>query len=1234
MSLLSIFSTLSGIPGAVKAGSEIVSLFQSQSVINKLHYKIDEIKPENIMGDRGLTASGFRKDVYLRREEDDELSRWLLDQGGNAPCVIVVTGRYACGKSRMVYEFLCSNDASSHFSKVFSPLSFDSQSLPKEELYGVISKLDKNTLIYFNDIESYLGIVPDDKTKNLFADLFALIHNRRLKCVITISNVSTSYEILKKILASDTAKGQAKSRQIRTITISDIVRNDEVHKWCKANLKEEGFSKVIGGYVQELQRHFETNINAVLENQAAVIYLVSHIILKKYRRKAYKDLEILEKVIDGIAKEERTPVAETELTNALKLLYTHGFISPDWVIVDDSSLYESFYNRCCKSSQPSSLAWKYLADTVEAERRQIRLMIGIDPDDPVYYERCLTKSVFKENESFVTNLLLKHFFHQDADGMPVSIRREVCPANDAREEELFFAVSLIVGRLSENTIPFTDSFINAGVPVNIHLIGELLRAAQHQLHFWDKKDVWRYATTLRKEYNVPRDIYYCIGLEQLDEQYNDQRVSEVVRLYEENKTRVTSEEELDFLQINFERYCTSLLFKAYTDENVAALFNYLEVYPELYLPSKNMVSYVDLLNKRVTRTSLPILLDNIAQRIQSAPLDQVEDKAKKYFYGSAIRICPDLETGYRIYCRITKNEDKDTALILAYSLLEIMPKDKRATLSYRIVQQIISMINLYLISENEAERYGAGTKLFNSLIFNFPHYPYHESFNAACEYFKPESGYEVLITADGLVSLLSLGNRILRNIQHTVDNADESEKGLAKMAKDIFDKVEAIRERLQISMNSRYVLQVYTLARTIRHHYPHADINYFLAKIDPAVSNDNNILLCQQILLEQDAEELYTIARQVSKRMKDGEDCGDCLSHLIIARKQYAPSHEELKEEIDKMIASSLQGHRHKVEDYYQILDFFIDTGQLYSDVPSESLNKTKEYLKSSWNSLVHCWEPLRKENADLLCAVVKSRFFSMKESLVIVNWAGDLYRESPQKYQGLLHPELIGMLAKKLKHMEERRCQDADLKLYLKEIQAFIDKYQDVIDYTLLKSVDQMIYKNIRGIQEARGFENFFLTLPISSLDYTIRHNAWDRMEANNSLQISGIQVVDKIITSFLKSELRNGMKRITDCYPGIKESDRTVDVNVVRNIAKDHADYLIKGLSAYYLRHSQTEENHRALQKLTNTLAPIYRQYAGEKKAWAGYDNFFQAFLDKGLVTGNQKTKWEALARDYGVI
>ena len=458
---------------------------------------------------------------------------------------------------------------------------------------------------------------------------------------------------------------------------------------------------------------------------------------------------------------------------------------------------------------------------------------------------------------------------------------------------------------------------------------------------------------------------------------------------------------------------------------------------------------------------------------------------------------------------------------------------------------------------------------------------------------------------------------------------------------DIFEKVENIRERLQINMNSRYALQVYTIARTIRHCFPHADIDAFLARIDPAVSNatgdSKDILLCQQILLEQNAEKLYAIAKHVSNRMKDGEDCGDCLSHLIIARKKYASSHSKLKDELNKMISSTLLGHRHKVEDYYQILDYFLDTGHFYPDNPDdpdESLDKTKEYLKNSWDTLVHCWEPLRKENADLLCAVVKTPSLTMKEALSIVNWAGELYRESPQKYQGLLHPEVVGMLTIKLRQLEEHHCLDADLKFFLKEIQGFIDRYQDVIDYTLLKSVDAMIYKNIRGIQDARGFQNYFLTLPISSLDYTIRHNAWDQMEANNSLQISGIQVVDKIITSFLKSELRNGMKRITDYYPGLYESEREVDINVVQNTAKNHVDYLIKGLSAFYLRHNHKDGNYKALQRMINTLAPIFRQYAGEKKAWIEYDNFFCAFLDKGLVPGNQRTKWEALARDYGVL
>ena len=80
-----------------------------------------EVKPTDIMGDRGEIKYGYREDSWYERNLETELKESVKSSN----CYItVITGQYASGKSRLVYHYLTSEDC--QFKWVYAPKTDES----------------------------------------------------------------------------------------------------------------------------------------------------------------------------------------------------------------------------------------------------------------------------------------------------------------------------------------------------------------------------------------------------------------------------------------------------------------------------------------------------------------------------------------------------------------------------------------------------------------------------------------------------------------------------------------------------------------------------------------------------------------------------------------------------------------------------------------------------------------------------------------------------------------------------------------------------------------------------------------------------------------------------------------------------------------------------------------------------------------------------------------------------
>lgn len=515
-----------------------------------------EVKPTDIMGDRGEIKYGYREDSWYERKD---LEQALINsvQSSNS-CVTVITGKFASGKSRLVHHYLTSEDC--QFEWVYAPKTSTTKiddiintiKSPRFNSHDILLVLDDIDELYRNNTADDLGLT----------ELMNQIHYKRIKTIITVTEGTYRFDDFKKNCKRGSSNSFLHSEgtqlEIKFIRIKDIVKDDDCHKWCIAELKDDGFSTVIGGYVPELSREIPTNIDLLSDEDKKT--LVTHYVSTKYRRHEGKEKELIRSLHQQLWRELATATVEsTSFDKSLGHLVKLGFL--DKVIDENDNifyqigsqrLYYAVIARCAimndKENKLEELQRYYTQRTPEGEEKQIDCYLNMESGD--LEERALTYS----------RLISHSLFDSSIDHIWVRMQDEFHLTSDPAPESLYQPIGDIIRRKSDG-LDLAKELIEKNIIKSSEIIiANLLSRTQ------DRAQAIKYINTLPhiNDENAETIFYLrCKELTSLD--FDDERVKRAQRLYTEQLRNSTDSH---LVKANYIKYCDSILIKAISSNRI------------------------------------------------------------------------------------------------------------------------------------------------------------------------------------------------------------------------------------------------------------------------------------------------------------------------------------------------------------------------------------------------------------------------------------------------------------------------------------------------------------------------------------------------------------------------------------------------------------------------------------------------------------------------------------------
>ena len=444
------------------------NIFLRQTVINN---------PSIIMGNRGEIKEGFMRNVYLYRDNIDGSISYAFSKNGNNERnnnIIVVIGQHASGKSRAVWQFIQS-DAAKEFKKIYRP----NQSIGIVELKNRINNLRSNTLVVFDDIDFLWGT--KILTYDSLLEILSIINEKKIACIITLTNSVQAFHEIIKTIEDDNALGNQKSKKILIVEIEDIEKDDDCFLWCTDNLPSTKYSKVIGGYIPIQSRHADQSLKAILDNDIAVVYMTSFVILKKFRNRNKVSIERISLLYKSIRNNDELKIPETPNQEQIQILFDTGMLrlinKANDLEVDDLGLYEYFLEYCITNNKKGTLV-KYLSDSMISEKEQIARLIESYQDDPIIYSRIITRCNYPEHRDDASKMFIKRFFecsfeeHNVFSIYPQSIKPQYSSSPDI-VDGIIYTTGIIVGR-AEDSINCCQAFLKSGVKPDIRIVNGLI----------------------------------------------------------------------------------------------------------------------------------------------------------------------------------------------------------------------------------------------------------------------------------------------------------------------------------------------------------------------------------------------------------------------------------------------------------------------------------------------------------------------------------------------------------------------------------------------------------------------------------------------------------------------------------------------------------------------------------------------------------------------------------------
>lgn len=1214
--------------------------------------------PSLVIGDRASEKDGFDEKQYLKREDIDtvlEVNFDVEDPKDRGHNIVVITGRHASGKSRVVWEFIRS-DAGARFKTVYIPristkAEWDGRKAGKEDLRQEMARIKPSSLVVLDDIDNLLDMGYRGLTPESLLEILARVNDRDQACIITLSSTVPDYREILELLHSDSALGRRKTKRILFLEIEDIKRGDETFLWCTANLPMNRYSKVIGGYIPQLTRYADVNIQRILAEPSAVLYLTSFIILKKFRNR----FRVLEDRIEQLYGTIRTKdllddLPESPDPERIRVLFDIGMLrrcgSGNDVEVDDDGLFESFTFYCVTHGKSNKVQdrviCRYLSESLAAETDQaIRLVEAGHGEDPAIYSRILTRTKYPELRAGATNWFIKKFFeHSYPEGgkspFPVRLRPEYA-SDPERIPEIEFAAGIIVGR-AEDPIGRCESFLNAGIKPNINLVCELIRASMDHKLPQERKDIKDYALGLKRDAGIGDSLYFCLVSEASDPDYDEERIRRALDLYDECCSIYTDpstkdDEQLDNLVNTMFSYRSRLIEKADSKERILRYFSLLRNYPELRPDKSGVKKVVFKISGKAGSTADPLLLLLVEGLLAAGP-DTIGEDARNTGLLCIIDNCQEIQTGLDIYDRIAPKvessmhpaftvEYKQKEKFLNVMAIRLARKMKRLSLESGLYSRIQAILKERTHSACLNDDFGAAGKLYNIVLNSQPLRPAGKALDNLFSLYGDESWLSGKRDIDSLNSAFQNAIEIFR-----VDPSKR--KYSAEMPRDercrrlrqtalLFDK---LRRDGKIEADGRFKLFMFRTIEQIRNidgRFPTDDIreriefDESVERLNETTLRKEELLWCQVIRLSS-SPTVPVRAAEICLKLAEKEDfLMDTINHLITAYCERFPGNGYLKGILEGLEARTLDAIPHSIHDYCHYMAFDTQAGSL------RDAEDAIRFIDGAWTRLQHINQPLRETGkADLLCRAISTRVFDLQQAIDIVNFAIMYDRRYRYRPTPILSQDVILELVKKFRKEEEDRNRDPERWPVNRDILlGYADQIQEII-YSL-DSVSypdkDFVFRHIKNPIDAPLAEKYgrreFTRIPMESDVPDIRRAAlMKRIDESGRARCSAFEA-----NCFLYQELFQANSVILhDCG---KRNEAPEDIG-------DYLDHILLILESM-------KEDGRNLD-LTAVNRDRFQKVFQRTPHWMYYENFFEGYLLGGYVPEDLADRWRDAAEDYG--
>ena len=1045
-SLLGLLSNgLSVALGIVSNAAYIKGRFKKKDL-----FKVKDIEPSQIMGDRGLVENGFRSDLYYKPLIRDSVIDAVNNDNINH---IVITGRFASGKSRAVYEYLKSEKCP--YSNVF--IVPTSEKVSFESLCSQIEKVDpEDTIIVIDDINNIFDKDADDLGLGKF---LGFLSNRSFKVLITLSTGEALFKKFRKNCRKgcDTYRGSRSSSVIKIIEIPKIEKDSKCYRWCRTNFKAGSYSTVIGGYISTLNRSIEKNLFTLETYKTALNLLISYYVGVKYRHnEGAKGSHIREMYSLRYGE-----INDVDFDDAIETLKTLGFIAEDYdsdkgkrYKINDMMIYESFVSQCGRGLLGQD-AYEKMANTIEVERKQCDWLLDTREEKSILYSRILYHSKLKETKEYVKNKL-NEILNDDKNY-----------SQEFLQPYLESPIPALIEIFGESEYYEVRNMIDVrGIVPTIEIASALIRIAPRTLI---KDEIVNYAQDLVKKYGLQQTIYYYRCIEQLDPEYDVQRVEIVKNLLNENPNGF-------FIQTDYQRYCTDLLCKAI--DTVKSEYFWNSIAPKgLSLNKKSIHLYCEIVKKKTRNQQTETLLLNVFKKTIGYELDINRFSLANILLDA----CPSFDICYKLYDDVVESLSEDDIANSAITMDEvrcilIFPLlDKLSYKREEDVEKAHTIVTEILTSGGEHDNvwFSSRRKILNKYLSRMGSY---DSMYSELEFFT-DKNLKDFVSDDTIATALSV-------INTTIDNNREYSGVLQDVQKTV-----DLKTKYGKVTDPSYYTSLYTLARRMLENQANkSDIIKVLEYAGESKEENNEIIRAARlgcILEEEDVKnEINAQKEEIEEKHYINPDMISNLMLSINARFSESTDIRKAMTELIERYTSHVNIPNHSL--FRQMLSYEL----AIRNFESEDLIKEINLLN---DSLLAAQIPLIEDGNDLFRVCIISPHIDVWKALDLM-YAVDRQSLEDSRKSDLWRVKLLKKYVEKLTKDKSLTSEEI-YKIVTEDLQQMIDRHTDVDYSTEINNIvnDLKYLKRYYKIESVRKKEKpFALNFPISSIDPKMRHSAW----------------------------------------------------------------------------------------------------------------------------------------------